>query len=103
MTMQPLIVHRLEIVCMSDDTPDPYGQPGCSAVIAYVFKTDLAAFDEVHAAAGSRKPVAVRCGGLEVRGIVSEYPLAKNDPAGRVANSVETIYPHHALASGGAA
>ena len=101
--MQPLIVHRLEIVCMSDDTPDPYGQAGCSAVVAYVFKSDRAAFDEVRAAGAARRSVAVRCGGLEVRGLVSEYTFAKNDPLGRVAIAVETVHPHNALAAGGAA
>jgi hypothetical protein len=95
--MQPLIVHRLEIVCTSDDTPDPYGRMGFSSVAAYVFKSDQTAFDEVRAAAGTRKSVAVRCGGLEVRGIVSEYPLAKNDPLGRVVIAVETVHPHKAL------
>ena len=101
MGMQVLIVHRLEIACVSDDTSDPYGQPGFSAVTAYVFKSDPAAFDEIRSAAGSRKSVVVRCGGLEVRGIVSEYTLAKNDPAGRIAIAVQTVHPHNALAAGG--
>jgi hypothetical protein len=101
--MQPFIVSRLEIICMSDDTPDPYGQQGCSAVVAYVFRSDEAAFDGVRAAAGARQSVAVRCGGLEVRGTVSENTLSKNDPLGRVAIAVETVHPHNALAAGGAA
>jgi hypothetical protein len=100
--MQPLIVHRLEIVCMSDCTRDPYGQPGCSAIIAYIFESDRAVFDEVRSAAGTSKSVAVRCGGLEVRGVVGEYPVAKNDPLGRVAIAVHTVHPHNAIAAGGA-
>lgn len=98
--MQPLIVHRLEIVCKSDDTPDPYGQAGFSVVIAYVFSADTVAFEEARVAASSGKLVAVRCGGLEVRGRVFEHNLAKT--ADRVAISVETVHPHNALAAGGA-
>jgi hypothetical protein len=99
--MQPLIVHRLEITCRSDDTPDPYGKPGFSAVSALVFSTDKDAFQTVRSAAGARTIVAVRCGGLEVRGEVFEGPTAKNDALGRVQISVSTVVPHNALVSGG--
>jgi hypothetical protein len=95
--MQPLIVHRLEIECVSDDTPDPYGEPGFSAVSAFVFSSDWNAFQTVRAAAGTRKTVAVRCGGLEVRGHVFEGPLSKDGDLGRVRIAVSTVIPHNAL------
>ena len=101
--MQPLIVHRLEITCVSDDTRDPYGQPGFSAISAYVFAADKDAYQQVRATAGTRKTVSVRCGSLVVRGQVFEGPLAKNDAQGRVQIAVSTVLPHNALVADGAA
>ena len=97
--MTPLIVHRLEMVCVSDDTPDSYGQPGFSLIRAYIFKSDKAAFDEVRASVDTKKNIAVRCGGLEVRGVVNESRriLHENDLAERVMIMVETVCPHGAL------
>jgi hypothetical protein len=101
--MQPLTVHRLEIECVSDPTPDPYGKAGFSAVSAIVFSADKDAFQQVRSAAGTRTMVAVRCGGLEVRGQVFEGPLAKNDSLGRVSIAVSTVISHGALVAHGAA
>ncbi|HTW95318.1 MAG TPA: hypothetical protein VMD30_11020 [Tepidisphaeraceae bacterium] len=101
--MQPFIVHRLEMGCVSDDTPDPYGKAGFSSISAYVFASDKLAFDEIRSAAGTRKIVAVRCGGLEVRGQVFEGTLEKNDAQGRVQIAVSTVISHNALIADGAA
>jgi hypothetical protein len=36
-----MVVRRLQIESLVDDSLDPYGQAGCSSIVAYVFNDEL--------------------------------------------------------------
>ena len=70
--MKPLMVNRLRVESVSDTTPDPYGQPGFSALTAFVDAADPETIEALRLAANSGKLVVVRCACLEKEGSVGK-------------------------------
>ena len=72
--MKPILVRHLRVESISDPTPDPYGQPGFSGLIARLEGDDAAL---VRKARKGHVPatVIVRCATLEVEGRIMD-PLA---------------------------
>jgi hypothetical protein len=73
----PIIVRRLRVDSISDPTHDPYGQPGFSALIAYVDADDAHLLETLRQAADSGEVVIVRCATLEVEGWVGKRQFAE--------------------------
>ena len=73
--MQPILVRHLRLESISDPTPDPYGQPGFSALIAYVNELNSTQAALLRKAAEEGAVIVVRCATLEVEGRIAK-PLS---------------------------
>ena len=89
--MHPILVRRLRVESVSDSTPDPYGQPGFSALTAYVDTDDPSLLHQLRRVAEEGSLVVIKCATLEVEGRVAQLQFTANADAGSIAISVDDL------------
>jgi hypothetical protein len=67
------IFGAVTIHAVASDEVDPYGQPGFSSVTADIVVSDKESASALKKSWNSKSIISVRCGGLELQGIVSRY------------------------------
>jgi hypothetical protein len=88
--VQSFNVRRLRVESVSDPTPDPYGQPGFSALTAYVDRDDPIA-NQLRNASVQKIAVKVRCATLEIEGHIGELQFAEDANERPIAINVDEL------------